>query len=92
MKKLHPNDPTCAYLLIFRRNVATFFLEIYGTLSIRGSRTNKFTTDTRYDGSNHISKYLKTKKRCLHCGKKAKFICNKTKNGLHSKEELSYNK
>ena len=54
MKKLHVNDPTCSSLLIFRRNVATFYLETYGSLSIKGSRPNKLTTDTRYDGRHQL--------------------------------------
>lgn len=85
MKKVLPNDPRSSCLLNFRRYIASSYLETFGVPSLRKSRPN-ISSDARFDGRNHIIEYSETDRRCVQCGKKAKFICNKCNKGLHPKD------
>ncbi|XP_046402080.1 piggyBac transposable element-derived protein 2-like [Ischnura elegans] len=40
-------------------------------------------TDGRFDGHNHWISKIKTHRRCGHCGKSSKFICEKCNVGVH---------
>ena len=85
MKKVHPNDQKCANLLVFRRFIASYYLNTFGTHPGRIAPPS-LTTDSRFDGRNHIIEYSDTDRRCAECGKKSKFICSKCMKGLHPKD------
>lgn len=89
MKKNRPNDPNCANLLVFRRYVARFLLESYGTPSLRKARRS-IVADSRYDGRNHIVEYTETDKRCAFCGKKQNLYVSNVIRGFTPKNVLKH--
>lgn len=69
MKKHLPKDKNCSSLLVFRRYIANWLLQTYGTPSSRG-RVSTTTNDVRFDNTSHIVVYSETHRRCKQCTKK----------------------
>lgn len=72
-------------LMSFQRNLANCLLKSYGTESIKRKIIQNPVNDVRYDSCNRWPYYVNTERLYRFCGGKSKFICSKSKVGLHPK-------
>lgn len=84
-RKVHPSHEMSSGLLKFRRYLALSLLKSYGQKSNKGKITPAPVHDVRYDKVSHLPEYSENERRCIQCGKNAKFVCIKCKRALHPK-------
>ena len=76
MRSIHPEEPVCLSLLLFRRTLALMLLHSYGVKSSKGKIAPKWIIWWT------IRKLIED---VLFVGKKSNFICSKCGVGLHPK-------